>query len=193
MTSKKFHFKEIDWLIYVPAQGIDDHRVLEYGVAYRNRSTGDTQTGRRITLEDTLELPAIRGAYPHTVSLFEESFGRDSNWKPEYLETRVIRNEDELISWIEELDETRPKAISEPLIELRRYGEDLESNVHVIIVASGWVFIVASVVQMFIFLQSKTSFGQSIIDTIVVIPLLDGSVVVFNLGIKWRCGRILLE
>ena len=37
MPSFKFHFKEIDWVIYLPSHGNEKRPYANYGVAYLDR------------------------------------------------------------------------------------------------------------------------------------------------------------
>src|SRR5208337_4085205 len=42
-SSKKFHFMEINWIVYFPSVGNEGRRIQKYGVAFLNRKTGETQ------------------------------------------------------------------------------------------------------------------------------------------------------
>jgi hypothetical protein len=100
----KFHFTEIDWFIYFPATGNQGRDIRKYGVAYRERIQSTTQQGPRINLEDVLVLPIIQNGYPHTVGFFQVSTGKGNNWLPNYIETRLIQNEEELLMWFLEIE-----------------------------------------------------------------------------------------
>ncbi len=102
MIANKLHFKEIDWVIYFPSKGNEGRQLINYGIAYRDRRHGETQLGPKIDLRDVLARPEMRNGYPHRVGLFLDSFGKGVNWRPEYVETRTIRNENDLLSWIAE-------------------------------------------------------------------------------------------
>ena len=98
--SKKFHFIEIDWVIYFPSKGNENRFLMKYGVAFLNRKTGTTQSGKKIYLEDVLAYPEIKSNYPHTVRSYFESCGKKSNFSPTYLENQKIRDEKEFYDWI---------------------------------------------------------------------------------------------
>ena len=103
--ANKFHFREIDWVIYFPRTGNQGRRILNYGVAYRDRINKRTQPGIRINLSDVLAEPIIKTNYPHNIALFQRSVGKGNNWRPEYIEERTIQNEKDLIKWIKEVEE----------------------------------------------------------------------------------------
>ena len=54
MPSFKFHFKKIDWVLYLPSHGNEKRPYPKYGVAYNDRKKGKTQTGRMISLKDVM-------------------------------------------------------------------------------------------------------------------------------------------
>ncbi len=103
MVSHKFHFREIDWVIYFPSTGNEGRPYPKYGVAYRDRSRGVTQPGVRINLEDVMKKPEIQENYPHTVGYFLYSSGRGENWTPKYLKIRKVANIDEFFNFLREL------------------------------------------------------------------------------------------
>lgn len=96
----KFHFKEIDWVIYFPNNGNDGRELINYGVAYRDRINKITQPGPKINFKDVLVKDSIKNGYPHTIGLFHEASGKGSTWKPQYVKTHIIQNEKELLEWI---------------------------------------------------------------------------------------------
>jgi len=100
MPSFKFHFKEIDWVIYFPTIGNEGRPYQKYGVAYRDRRRGITQPGVRINMEDVMEKPEIQENYPHTVGYFLHSSGKGKGWAPEYLETRKVANLNEFFDFL---------------------------------------------------------------------------------------------
>ena len=103
MKSAKFHFREIDWVIYFPSVGNEGRDYMKYGVAYRDRRRGVTQPGVRISLEDVVNKPEITEDYPHTVGYYLESSGKGQNWTPEYLETRAIANLEDFFKFLRNL------------------------------------------------------------------------------------------
>ncbi|MHA1334018.1 MAG: hypothetical protein ACTSPL_08120 [Candidatus Odinarchaeia archaeon] len=104
MPSKKLHFIEADFVIYFPEYGNEGRILQKYGVAYRNRKTGETQQGPKINLEDVLKKPEIKDNYPHTVGYYINAKGRGENYQPDYIEKRVIKNEEELFTFIKEIN-----------------------------------------------------------------------------------------
>jgi hypothetical protein len=179
MNSNKLHFKEIDWVIYLPTPGAESGSNLEKRIHYLNRSVGSNQAARSTTMKEILETVAIKRGFPHTVCLFRQSFGRGKVWKPRYLEKRVIRNPKDLVHWIKQL-ETGEMA---PLSVSRRFGHVKSGKRHAhasaIVKAFGWVLIAASFVAMYAFLGGKTSFGKGIMNIAMAILLLPAVVILF--------------
>lgn len=101
----KFHFKEIDWIIYFPSRGNEGRQLVNYGVAYRDRINRKTQPGPKINLGNVFGEPLIQNGYPHSIGLFLDSSGKGPNWTPVYVETREINNKDEFLDWIREIEE----------------------------------------------------------------------------------------
>lgn len=106
----KLHFQEADFVIYFPATGNEGRPLGKYGVAYRARARSVGQEGKRIYLEDVLAMPEVRDRYPHTVGLYVHSAGKGRTWRPQYLQTRVVQSEPELLDWIGALGEAAPAA-----------------------------------------------------------------------------------
>lgn len=104
MTSAKFHFKEIDWVIYFPSTGNKGRPYMKYGVAYRDRKRGVTQSGVRINLGDVTNKQEIQGNYPHTVAYYLDSSGKGQDWIPQYLETRIVTNLEGFFGFLHDLD-----------------------------------------------------------------------------------------
>jgi len=99
----KLHFKEIDFVIYFPATGNENRDFKKYGVAYRDRVNGRTQSGFKINFEDVLTIPNIQNNYPHTVGHFIEKSGRGKTYRPDYIEVKSVSDENELLLWIKEI------------------------------------------------------------------------------------------
>jgi hypothetical protein len=64
VPSFKFHFKEINWVIYLPGHGNEGRKPKKYGVTYLDRKRGKTQTGRIIELENALSRAPFSGVLP---------------------------------------------------------------------------------------------------------------------------------
>jgi hypothetical protein len=103
MPSFKFHFQEIDWVIYLPSHGNERRTHQKYGVAYHDRKKGRSQPGRRIGLKEALEKSEINKKYPHTVGFFLKSKGKGKSWKPDYLRTKKIRSQRKFYGFLKEL------------------------------------------------------------------------------------------
>ena len=91
MKSAKFHFQEVDWIIYFPSIGNEGRSYLKYGVAYRDRIRGVTQPGVRINLGDVVGKREIQENYPHTVGYYLDSSGKGQSWTPKYLTVKLRR------------------------------------------------------------------------------------------------------
>ena len=104
MASSKFHFKEIDWIIYFPSSGNEGRSYLKYGVAYRDRARGISQPGVRINLEDVMMISEIQNNYPHKVGYFFNSTGRGENYTPQYLETRSVTCLEDFLQFLKDLN-----------------------------------------------------------------------------------------
>ena len=103
MVLSKFHFEEIDWVIFFPNSGNEGRPYQRYGVAYRDRVRGISQPGVRINLDDVMIMPSMRNNYPHTVHYYLDSIGRGNNWRPQYLETRSIASLEKFFQFLNDL------------------------------------------------------------------------------------------
>ena len=103
MVSAKFHFQEINWVIYFPSIGNEGRNYSKYGVAYRDRRRGVSQPGVRINLEDVIRKREIQENYPYTVGYYLDSSGKGRNWLPNYLETRTVANVEEFFRFLQDL------------------------------------------------------------------------------------------
>ena len=56
--TKKFHFQEIDWIIYFPRFG-NKGKYFNYGVRARDRKKGTTQPREKIKLGETELIPVV--------------------------------------------------------------------------------------------------------------------------------------
>ena len=101
--TKKFHFQEIDWIVYFPRRG-NKGQYRNYNVTFRDRKKGITQPGKRIKLGEVLDRPEIDRSYPHMVGFYKVSSGRGTNFKPQYLELRKIQAVEEFWFFLNALD-----------------------------------------------------------------------------------------
>ena len=88
--TKKFHFQEINKIIYFPPQQTNT-KYCNYAVQIKTTKTINQATPT-ILLGEFLETPELENNYPHTVGYFKESTNgnEDNDFKPEYLEWRKI-------------------------------------------------------------------------------------------------------
>lgn len=103
MVSIKYHFRNIDLVIYFPILENKGKIDSDYLVTFRNRKSGQTQIKRRISLKKVINMPEIRDNYPHSIGVYLDSTGRGKNWNPEYLITKNLSNNQEFLSLIENL------------------------------------------------------------------------------------------
>ena len=103
MPSFKFHFKEIDWIIYLPSHGNKGRKTKKYGVTYLDRKKQKSQKGRMIELEDALSRAAIAKKYPHSLGFYLTSNGRGKTWEPDYLRTKKIKSKRGFYAFLKEL------------------------------------------------------------------------------------------
>lgn len=97
MVSIKFHFIQIDLVVYLPIVENKGKNQEDYLVTYRDRKSGQTQNKRRIKLQEVINQPKIRNNYPHLIGVYLDSSGRGKNWTPEYLITKKISNDQEFL------------------------------------------------------------------------------------------------
>ena len=103
MVSAKFHFREIDWVLYIPINENKKKKQREYSVMYRNRRSGETQIRRRVRLEEVMKKNEIYSKYPHSIGVYLDSSSRGKTWKPEYLITKQISDEKEFVGLLKAL------------------------------------------------------------------------------------------
>ncbi|MCJ7560741.1 hypothetical protein MUO79_09050 [Candidatus Bathyarchaeota archaeon] len=101
--TKKFHFQEIDWIVYFPSYG-NEGKYRNYNVTFRDRKRKITQPGKRVKLCEVLDRPEIENNYPHTVGFYKESSGKGAKFRPYYLELRKIRAVEEFWMFLNALD-----------------------------------------------------------------------------------------
>jgi hypothetical protein len=100
---KKFHFQEVDWLIYFPSYG-NSGKYRDYTVFLVERTGGKLQKERTLTLGDILDRREIDQHYPHTVGYFKFATGDGADFKPEYLELRGINTVEEFWMFLNSLN-----------------------------------------------------------------------------------------
>lgn len=100
---KKFHFQEIDCLLYFPVQG-NSGKYLGYNVLFSDRKNMEKNSEELVKLGDVFERPEVDQKFPHTVGYFKVSCGSGETFKPEYLELRLIRSVEEFWLFLNSLD-----------------------------------------------------------------------------------------
>ena len=85
---KKFHLQELDWLICFPDSG-NHGKYRDYTVVFTDRKKKPTQE-QCATLGEILERTEFEYHCPHTVGFFKNSTGEGAEFKPEYMEIRII-------------------------------------------------------------------------------------------------------
>jgi len=102
--TKKFHFVEMDWIVYFPRCG-NKGKYLNYIVMLVDRKKEFNYSRKLLKLEEVLENPEFEKHYPHTVGYYKESpIKEDPKFKPEYLEIRRINTIEEFWRFLNALD-----------------------------------------------------------------------------------------
>lgn len=68
---------------------------MSYTVVFSERKKGTGQQSQCAVLGELLERREFENCYPHTVGFYKDSDGEGANFKPQYLELRIIRNVEE--------------------------------------------------------------------------------------------------
>jgi hypothetical protein len=101
MTAR-FHFIEIDLIIYFPESGNSGREPGKYGVGYLDRNKICPAKSGRVDLDDVLEkCPNIKNRYPHTIGYFIAS--RVKYPPQSYKAMREVSNKSEIYRWMKEL------------------------------------------------------------------------------------------
>jgi hypothetical protein len=101
--AKKFHFIEMDLLVYFPRCG-NKGKYLDYNVVVVDRKKATAQSGKQVKLVEIVEDREFEKRYPHTIGFYKESSGEGAEFKPEYLEIRKINNAEEFWLFLNALD-----------------------------------------------------------------------------------------
>ena len=91
---KKFHFIELDWLVYFPNCG-NKGKYNTYTVIFKK---GISCQEKKVRLSEVLEDLELELHYPHTVGYYKISDSDERKFKPDYLELRKIWTVEEF--WI---------------------------------------------------------------------------------------------
>ena len=86
---KKFHFQELDWLLCFPASG-NQGKYRDYTIVFTDRKKKPPQE-QCVTLGEILSKTDFEDHFPHTVGFFKNSSETESEFKPDYMEIRLIR------------------------------------------------------------------------------------------------------
>ena len=87
---KKFHFQELNWLLYFPDSG-NKGKYRDYTVIFTDRTKKIAQEERCVALSELVDKVDFEEHFPHTVGFFKNSSGEGAEFKPDYMEIRVIR------------------------------------------------------------------------------------------------------
>jgi hypothetical protein len=90
---KKFHLQELDWLIFFPCSG-NKGKYIGYTVMFLDRKQKLVKE-QHVTLGTLLDKPEFEENFPHTIGFFKYSSGEGTEFKPDYMEIRVIRSVDD--------------------------------------------------------------------------------------------------
>jgi len=101
--SSKFHFQEIDWIIYFPSSGNEGRTYLRYGVKYHDRKNKSDQKSTAINLSEVLGKSEIHDNYPHKIGYYVKSSGKERSFTPNYQEVRVIRDIAEFFQFLNDM------------------------------------------------------------------------------------------
>ena len=71
---------------------------------FKDRKKGASQPGQQVNLGDLLESPEFEKRYPHTVGFYKDSSGGGEEFKPSYLELRIIRMLEDFWMFLNALD-----------------------------------------------------------------------------------------
>jgi hypothetical protein len=97
---KKFHFLELDWLVYFPSSG-NEGKYNRYNVVFKK---GISHPEKTVRLCEILEDPEFELHYPHTVGYYKLSDGDGRRFKPDYLELRKIGTVEEFWMFLNSLN-----------------------------------------------------------------------------------------
>lgn len=100
---KKFHFMELDWLVYFPKYG-NKGKYINYNVLFTEHSKESAKPKKYVTLREILENPKFDRCYPHTVGYFKESSRKGKRLNQEYLEIRRIHAIEDFWLFLNALD-----------------------------------------------------------------------------------------
>lgn len=100
---KKFHFIELDWLIYFPKYG-NKGKYIDYNVRFTEHNNKSAKPEKHVTLREILENPKFDRCYPHTVGYFKQESRKGKRLNPEYLEIRRINTIEDFWLFLNALD-----------------------------------------------------------------------------------------
>ena len=91
---KVFHFLELDWLVYFPAEG-NRGKYCRYTALLKERKGNESHKQHSITVGELLERAEFEEHYPHTVGFFKAALDEQSDTELRYLEIRTIHDVNE--------------------------------------------------------------------------------------------------
>ena len=71
---------------------------------FKDRKKRASQPEQHVNLGELLESPEFEKNYPHTVGFYKESSGNGEEFKPSYLELRIVRTVEDFWMFLNSLD-----------------------------------------------------------------------------------------
>ena len=91
---KKFFFQELGWLLCFPDSG-NCGKYRDYTVVFRDMKKDKSEQEERVSLGKLMDKPEFEDHFPHTVGFFKNYSGEGAEFKPEYMEIRIVSNVEE--------------------------------------------------------------------------------------------------
>ena len=91
---KVFHFQELDWFLYFPAEG-NRGKYFAYTVLLEERKVKTKRPRNPVILGNVMGRVELDEHYPHTVGFFKASCDELPDGELRYMEIRTIHNVDE--------------------------------------------------------------------------------------------------
>ena len=102
--NKKFHFRELDWIICFPTPGNERKKYADYTVAFQDRKAETPQNCKHVNLGEVLERLEIENNYPHTVGFYKASSEKEPDLNQSCLEIRRIKTVEDFWKFLNDLD-----------------------------------------------------------------------------------------
>ena len=99
---KKFHFKELNWIVTFPNSGNKGKKYPEYSVLLSDLK--NARLNKKIRLIDIFEKLEVQGRFPHTVGFFKSETDKSPCEGLNYLELRIVGSVEEFWKFLNDLD-----------------------------------------------------------------------------------------